>query len=125
MGSSGSFRAKVKAKASKAIVSTVKGKKAGAATAAASSRNSVKAAEARAAVKAAKSKPPLATPKSGVTVTKRPGTMAENNMLNQIRSMRVEGAFSGRIASQAAAKKEAANAAFKAAGKKTKVIKIR
>ena len=84
-----------------------------------------KKAEAKAALKAAKSKPPLATPKSNVKVTKRPGTMAENNMLNQTRSMRVEGAASGRTASSGAAKMEAANAAFKAAGKKTKVIKIK
>ena len=126
MGSSGSFKAKAKAKAkvSGAIVSSIKGKASGAKTAAASSRNSVKAAEARAALKAAKSKPPLATPKSGVTVTKKPGTMAENSMLNQIRSMRVEDAKSGYTASRGAAKIQAANAAFKAAGKKTKVIKI-
>ena len=70
IGSSGSFRAKVKAKASKAIVSSIKGKAAGAKTAAASSRNSVKAAEAKAALKAAQSRPPLATPKSGVNVIK-------------------------------------------------------
>ena len=125
MGSSGSFKAKVKAKASKAIVSSIKGKAAGAKTAAASSRNSVKAAEARAALKAAQSKPPLATPKSGVKVTKRPGTMAENSMLNQIRGMRVEDAKSGYTASRGAAKIQAANAAAKAAGKKTKVIKIK
>ena len=124
MGSSGSFKAKVKAKASKAIVSTVKGKKAGAATAAASSRNSVKAAEARAAVKAAKSKPPLATPKSGVTVTKRPGTMAEHSMRNTDSAYRTGNAGSGASARLGAAKVTVANANAKAMGKKTKVIKI-
>ena len=85
IGSSGSFRAKVKAKASKAIVSTVMGKKAGAATAATSSRNSVKAAEARDAVKAAAKKKSLAEPKSSVRIL-NPKNPADARRANELRT---------------------------------------
>ena len=124
IGSSGSFRAKVKAKASKAIVSTVMGKKAGAATAATSSRNSVKAAEAKAAVKAAKSKPPLATGTGSVRVVK-PTSDAARATKNTAEAMRVSGAKSGATSSLHSSITSAGRNADKLMGKKTSTIKIK
>jgi hypothetical protein len=116
---------KLAIKAGGKALAVVAGKKAATKAVAVSSRNAKKAAEARAAVKAAKSKPPLATPKSGVTVTKKPGTMAENNLQNALTTFRNINAQSGSAAKFGKMSIEAANKAAKAAGKKTKVIKIK
>ena len=116
---------KLAIKAGGKALAVVAGKKAATKAVTVSSRNAKKAAETRAALKAAKSKPPLAKPKSGVTVTKKPGTMAENSLRNEITNLRLSNTVSGANAKYGAVKMNAANAAAKAAGKKTKVIKIK
>jgi len=116
---------KLAIKAGGKAVAAVAGKKAATKAVAVSSRNAKKAAETRAALKSAKSKPPLATPKSNVTVTKKPGTMAENNLRNASSTFRGINTGLGMDAKLGAMTINAANKAAKAAGKKTKVIKIK
>ena len=116
---------KVAPKVGGAIVSSVKGKAAGKATAAAMTKNAAKAAEAKAAVAAAAKKKALTAPKSNVTVTKKPGTMAENQFKNASSTFKTARTGSGSTAKLDAMKIEAANKYFKSIGKKTKVINIK
>ena len=85
MGSSGGFKAAAKKTATKVAWKVAANSKV-IAKGAAISRNSVKAKEAKAAVRAAASKPPLATPKSGVKVVPKPTTVQDKLRNQALRS---------------------------------------